>query len=191
MLSSKVFCVLEAVSEEAKTAFQLPHNRRFLCHDVLEKSTEETLPDGNRLITEEVTERWKLVLPIEPRLYRHLALGVVVGSDHSSCDILLATDNSQGIQGHHLSLGWDWASEDPAHLIVKNHCEQGTNLYTTYWELVQSEEHVNPRNWNLIRIGPVTIGLSIDLDRDPEDYEEFAANWRQLRSCLLHCRHHD
>jgi len=191
MLSSKVFCVLEAVSEEAKIAFQLTHNRRFLCHDVLQVSTEEIAADGNRSVTEEVVERWKLVLPIEPRLYRSLTDGVVLGSDHNTCDILLATDESQGVRGSHFSLGWDWTANDPAHLLVKNHCEDGTGLYTVYWETVQDEEHVDPGHWNLVRVGPVTMGLSIALDRDPEDYEEFAANWRQLKSCLLHCRHHD
>jgi len=190
MFGSKIFCVLEAVSEAAEVAFQYPHNQTFAFHHVTSSLNDQAWENGSNGSGCEQTSRWKLVLPIEPRLYKDLANGVILGSDRNFCDILLATDDSTGVYGSHFRLEWDWTSDNPAHLLIKNYSDNGTDLYTVYWENVLDEEDINPRSWSLIQIGPVTIGVSIDLDREPEEYEEFVANWRQLKSCHLNCRHH-
>jgi len=191
MHCSKVFCVLEAVSEAAEVAFQNPHNKKFAYHHVVGSLNKKVSENSSSTTECQKISRWKLILPTEPRLYRDLTNGVIFGSDSSLCDVLLATDDSTGVHGSHFRLGWDWTSDDPSHLLVQNQCVEGTDLYTAYWENVRDEEDINPRSWNLIRIGPVTMGLSIDLDREPEEYEEFVANWRQLKFCHLHCRYHE
>jgi len=126
------FCTVEALNEPARTAFKLQHNLQFLVPPA--QSPEATKRSRHR---REGTPSFRydtdgcanpcLALTLDCEKLSDPFKGYYFESDEEICDIVLDSDNTQGVSGTYFRICFNWkANPEPYIIILHNLSGNGT-----------------------------------------------------------------
>ena len=170
---STTFCLVKAVNEPGKTAFQLQHNLEYRV------SLPQPIVRRGRTTGRDQTPSFQyeennsmLALTTDSSKIFDPALGHVFGSDDEMCDVLLDTTNRFGVSRQHFRIYMNVNSEDPEHLILKNMSRLGTRVHgiPIFGDVEISTDGL------LVDAGPVSLHI-----RFPQLTSAFLVNWRKFR----------
>lgn len=127
---TKTFCTVRARNDAASYALNLPHNAKFLVNsEPNEPQFKRTRQHGAEANRPKFPDWPTLALALDTSIFINPSKGIVFGSDHRRCDILLDVNNEHGTSGEHFTLEWTRGRPLVPHSMkITNYSSQGTSI---------------------------------------------------------------
>jgi len=193
------FCTVEALNEPARKAFTLQHNSQFLVRPA--QPPEATRRSRHK---REGTPSFRydtdgcanpcLALTLDCEKMSDPVKGYYLGSDEIN-EILLDSDNKQGVSGTHFRICFNWKANPEPHIIVLHNLScNGTRMQspaTNHEAIViaanadRPSQMLDMTNPTMINAGPVQLSFQILRHRSSQEESIFREKWTSFTKAVL------